>query len=104
MMKEFASGNRSSTGYCSHDFVLCTCLIAAAKALSVCDISENKSLWELIEVGNGDFLYKNEIGYKGFATGSYGTSSKEHSERNEGAAYFAMKSLWLNSMKSESQG
>ena len=98
MMKEFASGNRSSTGYCSHDFLLCVCLIAAARALGIYEVTENKDLWEMVKIGNADFLYKNEIGYQGFATGSYGTSTKTHSEENENESYFTMKSLWLESM------
>jgi hypothetical protein len=94
MMKEFASGNRSSTGYCSHDFVLCTCLVAAARALGIYDVRENEELRSMIEVGNADFLFKNEHGYQGFSTGSYGTMTKTHSEENENNSYFAMKSLW----------
>ena len=100
MMKEFASGNRSSTGYCSHDFVLCTCLVAAARALGIYDVRENEELRSMIEVGNADFLFKNEHGYQSFSTGSYGTMTKTHSEENENESYFAMKSLW-QSMKDE---
>ncbi len=98
MMKEFASGNRSSTTYCSHDFVLSTILISAAQALGIYDVSTCAELWDMVKVGNGDFLYKNEKGYQCFATGSYGTSSNAHSEENEGVTYFALKSLWLDSM------
>lgn len=98
MMLEFASGNRSSTGYCSHDFQLCVALIAAAKSMKIYDVTENAELWDKVKTGNGDFLYKNEIGYKGFATGSYGTSTKTHSEANENPTYFAVKSLWLEAM------
>ncbi len=98
MMREFASGNRSSTAYCSHDFVLTTVLIAAAEATGIYDIKKNPELWETVKVGNGDFLYKNERGYKCFATGSYGTSTNTHSEENEGPSYFALKSLWKDSM------
>jgi len=101
MMKEFASGNRSSTGYCSHDFQLCVELIAAAYTLGICDAHSDAQLWPMICVGNGDFLYKNEIGYQGFATGSYGRSTKTHSEENEGAVYFAVKSLWKTAMAGE---
>ena len=100
MMKEFASGNRSSTGYCSHDFVLTTCLISASDKLGICNVKEDDpDLWKKIEVGNEDFLFKNEKGYQCFATGSYGTATHEHSEQNEGASYFAMKSLWRTSLK-----
>ncbi len=96
MMKEFASGNRSSTGYCSHDFQLTTILILASEALGFYQAKANEQLWSIITVGNGDFLYKNEVGYQGFATGSYGTSTKTHSEENEGKVYFALKYLWKN--------
>ena len=96
MMKEFASGNRSSTGYCSHDFQLTTILILASEALGFYQAKADEELWNIITVGNGDFLYKNEIGYQGFATGSYGTSTKTHSEENEGKVYFALKYLWKN--------
>jgi hypothetical protein len=94
MMKEFASGNRSSTGYCSHDFVLCTCLIAASRALGIYDVRDDSELWSMICVGNGDFLFKNECGYQGFSTGSYGTMTNTHSEENENESYFAMKEIW----------
>jgi len=100
MMKEFASGSRSSTGYCSQDFVLCTCLIAAARALGIYDVRDNAELWSMIKVGNADFIFKNEMGYQSFSTGSYGTMTKTHSEENENESYFAMKSLW-ESMKDE---
>ena len=99
MMKEFASGNHSSTGYCSHDFCLTTILILASRALGFYEVTENKELWDMVKVGNGDFLYKNEIGYQGFATGSYGTSTKTHSEENEGELYFALKHAWLYGLK-----
>ncbi len=99
MMLEFASGNRSSTAYCAHDFVLTTVLISAVLVLGIHDVRKNDALWRMITVGNEDFLYKNERGYQCFATGSYGTSTKSHSEENERAPYFAMKSLWKTSLK-----
>jgi hypothetical protein len=94
MMTEFASGNRSSTGYCSHDFQLTTVLILASRALGFYDATQDEELWSLITVGNEDFFYKNEIGYQGYATGSYGVSTKTHSEENEGQPYFALKYIW----------
>ena len=94
MMKEFASGNRSSTGYCSHDFQLTTVLILASRALGICDVKENADLWAQITVGNEDFFYKNERGYQGYATGSYGVSTKTHAEGDEGKPYFALKYIW----------
>jgi len=98
MMKEFASGNRSSTGYCSHDFMLCNILIAATKTLGIYDVTTNPELWSMVKVGNGDFIYKNEKGYQCFATGSYGTSAKPRTEDSESTAYFAMKDLWYSAM------
>ncbi len=98
MMKEFASGNRSSTGYCWHDFQLTTVLILATNALGICDVKENAELWQLITVGNEDFFYKNERGYQGFATGSYGTSTKTHAETDEGKPYFALKYIWKTTL------
>ena len=94
MMLELASGNRSSTGYCSHDFQLTTVLILAADALGIHRAWENPELWSRVRVGNEDFFYKNEIGYQGYATGSYGVSTKTHSEENEGKPYFALKYIW----------
>ncbi len=97
MMKEFASGNRSSTVYCSHDFILSTVLISAAKTAGIYDIESNDILYNMVKTGNDDFLYKNERGYHCFATGSYGTSAHIHSESNEASTYFAVKALWNNS-------
>ena len=104
MMKEFASGNRSSTAYCSHDFLLTTSMLSTCKILGIYDATADDytdtngvSIREAIVVGNEDFLYKNETGYLCFATGSYGTSTKEHSEKNEHPeCYFVLKSLWRN--------
>ena len=105
MMKEFASGNRSSTGYCSHDFVLTTNMIYNCRLLNIYDVLEDEfvdrngtSILDAIYVGNEDFLFKNEKGYKGYATGSYGESSKSHSEANEGVDYFMLKYLWRNTL------
>ncbi len=94
MMLEFASGNRSSTIYCAHDFILTTCLITAAKALGLCNVEKNTALWERIMVGNSDFLFKIDQGYMCYSTGSYGTAVEMHSEKDESSAYFASKSLW----------
>ena len=96
MMTEFASGNRSSAGYCSHDFYLTTVVFLAAEALGICRVQDNLPLWEKVKVGNGDFLYKNEKGYQGYATGSYGVSTKSHSEENECGIYFVLKYIWNN--------
>ena len=102
MMLEFASGNRSSTGYCSHDFYLTTIILSSAKALGMYDCAvQNPELFRMVTVGNEDFLYKNEIGYQGYATGSYGTSVKAHSEENESSPYFALKNYWREHMKAQ---
>ena len=109
MMKEFASGNRSSTGYCSHDFLLTTTMIYTCKVLGIYDLATDEytdkygiNIREAIIVGNEDFLFKNEQGYQGYATGSYGESTSSHSEKSEAkGSYFALKSLWRLTMKPE---
>ena len=109
MMKEFASGNRSSTGYCSHDFLLTTTMIYTCKVLGIYDLATDEyqdnngiNIREAIIVGNEDFLFKNEQGYQGYATGSYGESTSSHSEKTEDkGSYFALKSLWRKIMKPE---
>lgn len=109
MMKEFASGDRSSTSYCSHDFVLTTSMIYTCKILGIYNLAtdsyQDKNgvlLREAIIVGNEDFLFKNEKGYQGYATGSYGVSTSTHSEASEAyASYFALKNLWREIMKPE---
>ena len=106
MMKEFASGDRSSTGYCSHDFLLTTTMIYTCKVLGIYDLATDEytdangiNIREAILVGNEDFLFKNEQGYQGYATGSYGTSTSSHSEKSEDkGSYFALKSLWRLTM------
>ena len=104
MMLEFASGNRSSTGYCSHDFYLTTIILSSASALGIYDCkSANPTLFDMVTVGNEDFFYKNEIGYQGYATGSYGTSTSTHSEANENAPYFALKNYWREHMKGSNE-
>ena len=105
MMLEFASGNRSSTGYCSHDFILSTVILSSAKALKIYDIkNDNPALFQMVVVGNEDFLYKNEIGYQCYSTGSYGTSNSIHSEENENATYFALKTHWRECMMGREDG
>ena len=109
MMKEFASGDRSSASYCSHDFVLTTSMIYTCKILGIYDLATDSytdkngvCIREAIIVGNEDFLYKNEKGYQGYASGSYGISTSSHSEKGEDkSSYFALKSLWRNFMKPE---
>ena len=122
MMKEFASGNRSSTGYCEHDFVLTTVLITACQAMvkyttdengqrvkmtdengdAVCvfDVTKNEALFLRVQVGNEDLIYKLIHGYQCYATGSYGTSSKQEFEGNS-AEYVITKMLWRTSLLSK---
>ena len=73
--------------------------------LGIYDIKvDNPALYQLVLVGNEDFLYKNEIGYQGYSTGSYGTSTSTHSEANEGSAYFALKTYLRECMKGSEEG
>lgn len=119
MMLEFASGNRSSTAYCDHDFTIVTPLLSCADALVLyetkdgvrapildaegkCvkffDFTSDPALWEKIQVGNEDFIYKFIHGYQGYSTGSYGEARHRGYESHASRGYFAMKSLWRHSM------
>ena len=122
MMTEFASGNRSSTGYCEHDFVLTTVLITACQAMvkyttdengqrvkmtdengnDVCvfDVTENEALFHRVQIGNEDLIYKLIHGYQCYATGSYGTSNKLEYEGNS-AEYVITKMIWRTSLLSK---
>ena len=95
MMLEFCSGNRSSTMYCSTNFKLGVAVAHSADLLGLMPKAENNEVWSLLRVGVGDFLYKNEIGYICYSTGSYGESrGRCWSDNNERTGYFALKSLW----------
>ena len=98
MMKEFNSGNRSSTVYCEHDFIQAIGILYSARLLDIYDYNADPSMLSKIQVGNDDFLYKNRVGYMSYSTGSYGSSSGVHSEKNV-PGYRIMKSLWLLAMK-----
>lgn len=115
MMLEFASGNRSSTAYCDHDFTMVVALLGASSILPrytevdgvrvtvqdeqgnivyLYDPTTNEELWNKIQVGNEDFIYKFIHGYQCYSTGSYGTAQDRHSEREASRGYWSMKSLW----------
>ncbi len=98
MMKEFNSGNRSSTAYCEHDFIQVIGILYSARLLGIYDYNADPSLFAKIQVGNDDFLYKNQIGYMSYSTGSYGVSSGVHKEKNV-TGYKTMKYLWLSVMR-----
>lgn len=109
MMTEFASGVRSSTGYCSEDFIMIVAILSATSILPrrndekervFYDYTENEELWRKIQIGNEDFLYKYYAGYQSYAHGSYGISSKLSSEaQNAGTGYYMMKDVWRTVMK-----
>ena len=107
MMREFASGDRSSAGYCSRDFVLATTMIYTCKLLGIYDLWSDtyldpagNGIREAVFVGNEDFLFKVETGYSSYATSnSSGGYVQEHYETKEDAgSYFAIKSLWRGIM------
>ena len=119
MMLEFASGNRSSTAYCDHDFTIATPLLHAAytlvryttrdgvrtpltddagRAVKLFDFTADPALWERIQIGNEDFIYKLIHGYQGYSTGSYGEARHRGTEAEACRGYFAMKSLWRTAM------
>ena len=97
-MLEFCSGNRSSTCYCSTNFKLGVAVAHSADLLGIMPRTENEELWSLLRVGVGDFLYKNEIGYICYSTGSYGEARHRGTEAEACRGYFAMKSLWRTAM------
>ena len=97
MMLEFASGNRSSTVYCEHDFILVTAVMEAGYLLGIYDYYADETLYQYVTVGNGDFLFKNQKGYMSYSTGSYGTSAGVHGESGR-VHYRFMKTLWLTVM------
>ena len=120
-MTEFASGVRSSTSYCREDFVMIIPILSAASILPdyttnngktetqtdafgnvkvLYDYTKNAELWQWIQVGNEDFLYKFNAGYQSYAHGSYGIASSVHSEAVDGdSGYFMMRCLWRETMK-----
>ena len=124
MMTEFASGNRSSTGYCTHDIILTTTLITACRAMEkyttdengnrtlmtdengekvyVFDITrpENEAIFHRVQIGNEDLIYKLIHGYQCYATGSYGESAKIEYESNK-VEYVICKTLWRTSLLSK---
>lgn len=121
MMKEFASGVRSSTGYCSDDFTMAVPILTAGYILprykvegksrtvekdafgndkKLYDYTQNTELWQMIQVGNEDFLYKFVTGYNSYAHGHYGVSSSTNSEKkNAGGNYYMIKAIWREIMK-----
>ncbi len=123
MMTEFASGNRSSTSYTSHDFILCTILLCATRAMETYTTDENgvrqplknadgtpkvvfdytapeeEALWNRVQIGNEDFIYKYVHGYQCYATGSYGESTNKGYEKdNKSNDYWISKNVWRTYM------
>lgn len=117
MMTEFASGDRSSTGYCTHDFILTTVLISASANMELYttdsdgkrvaktdengnpvymfDVTapENEALFHRIQIGNEDLIYKLVHGYQCYASGSYGTTNKTEYEGSSWE-YIITKTMW----------
>ena len=112
MMLEFASGNRSSTIYTAHDFLLAVPLLSGARALKrydasgdlekdargnaipLWDCTGDEALWKMIQVGNEDHIYKYSHGYQCYSTGSYGEMIKADYEKDASYGYFLCKYLW----------
>ena len=119
IMTEFASGNRSSLLYCTHDFVMSTVLLHSARTMkqytknidgerievkdrkgNACvlfDCTKNEAFFLRVQVGNEDMIYKGLCGYMSYATGIYGESHKlvyESTEKN----YTIMKSVWRTAL------
>ena len=107
LMLEFASGNRSSTSYNNKNFTIlipslavCRCLpvrnAAGAETGEVLyDVSTRGDLWERVQVGTEDFLYKLAHGYRCYASGLYyeGAGDDDY-EHLASRGYFASKDMW----------
>ena len=119
MMTEFASGDRSSTSYTTHDFVLTTIMLSCVRSMELYttengkkiplynedgtekvlfDYTKNEKLWNVIQVGNEDHIYKFIHGYQSYSTGSYGEAFDVGYEKNAGADYWVCKSIWRTHM------
>ena len=107
MMREFASGDRSSASYCSHDFLLANTMIMSCKLLGIYDLTTDTytdpngvNIRNAVLVGNEDFLFKAENGYVSYATSSYGGYTKTYYDRDaDKGSYWALKSFWRSTMK-----
>lgn len=94
MMKEFISsdggGIRSSTSYCTHDFVLVVESLAALEAMGIYQADVDSELFRLMWVGNGDLVYKNEHGYNSYSIG------KDRGQSNDASYpyYLPWKAWW----------
>lgn len=94
MMKEFISndggGIRSTTSYCTHDFMLVVQSLAAVRALGMYRPDSDSDLFRKMWVGNTDFLYKNAIGYHGYSIGKgYDKSDRDYPD------YLPWRAWWL---------
>lgn len=105
MLLEFASDNRSSTEYNEKNFTMILTVLYAAYHLQVrtedgtsdrlYDPTEYATLWERIQVGCEDFLYKYKRGYMCYASGMfYAGGMSESSEAGAPTGYFVMKTIW----------
>ena len=83
---------RSSTAYCSHDFLLVVGLLIALKELDMYHLEDkkNEDVYKLAWVGNTDFIYKNVHGYVSYSLG------KQHgvSYENGHNGYYIAKAWW----------
>lgn len=116
MMLEFGVKDRSSTIYTAHDFLLAVPLISGARTLirydasgermtdrngdgiPLWDATEEETLWQKIQVGNEDHIYKYVHGYQCYSTGSYGVLARNDYEKNASEGYFLMKYLWRTTL------
>ena len=116
MMLEFGVKDRSSTIYTAHDFLLAVPLISGARvlvrydasgeqmtdrsgdAIPLWDATEEEALWQRIQVGNEDHIYKYAHGYQCYSTGGYGVLARNDYEKNASEGYFLMKYLWRLSL------
>ena len=109
MMREMASGDggdgvhgsdiRSSTAYCSHDFLLVITLLMALKELDMYHLEDahNRDVYELAWVGNTDFIYKCVHGYMSYSLGHEKGISYEGAHNG----YYLAKTWWLENYEKD---
>lgn len=99
MMREFASGTRSSAGYCFDSFMIINTVYANMKLFGGWDSSSEqmRKMDSRIYVGHEDLIYKMTEGYTGYS--SYANTTKKstvYEYTSEEVGYRFVKDMWRN--------